>query len=165
MGSHIMDKKHFITVLSTQLVLLKELLTLLEQETIELTSINITSMETLNQRKAETTVNIEAQSAVLRQSLAEYAAAHGLSPEITLGTVITMLAGKDILQLHTELKSVAQRVQDVAALNLEIAERFAETASTSLNLLTRLINQSSLYGTSGGYQTRPTGSIMINREA
>lgn len=160
-----MDKKYFTVVLSTQLVLLKELLALLEQETIELTNINIPSMEAINQKKVEVTANIEAQSAVLRQTLAEYAAIHRLSSEITLGTVVTMLAGKDILQLHADLKKVAQRVQEVAVMNREIAERFAETASTSLNLLTKLINQSNMYGASGGYQQRPTGSVMINREA
>lgn len=160
-----MDDKHFIGVLNSQLLLLKELLNLLEQETVALTDINLGVMETLNQKKEEAAANIETQSAVLRQALSELAAERGFPADIALGNVISLLASKDVSLLHGELNAVAQRVREVAALNREIAERFAETASSSLSLLTRVINQSNMYGASGGYQQRSTGSIMINREA
>lgn len=160
-----MDEKHFIAILDSQLHLLKVLLSLLEQETAELTNINLGAMESLNQKKEETATNIEKHSALLRQAFSELAAERGLPADATLGHVVSLFANKDMSLLHGELNVVARRVQDIAALNREIAGRFAEAASTSLNLLTRVINQSSMYGASGGYQQRPTGSIMINREA
>lgn len=160
-----MEKKHFIGVLSLQLALLKELLALLGQETLELANMNLEEMALLNQRKEETAARLEVQSAALRQAISEYAADLGLPLETPLGDVVSVLAHKEIAQIHLDLNIVASRVQEVAAINREIAERFAETANISLNLLTRLIKQSSIYGASGGYQERPTGAIMINREA
>ncbi len=49
-------------------------------------------------------------------------------------------------------------------MNLEVAQRFSSTVTLSLDLMTRLVNQSNMYGT-GGYQQRQTGAVIINMEA
>ncbi len=72
---------------------------------------------------------------------------------------------KDVSRLHEELNRVAGRIRQLISINREIAERFAASVTSSLELLTRVINQSNIYGASGGYQQRPAGAVMINREA
>jgi hypothetical protein len=72
---------------------------------------------------------------------------------------------REIPRLHAELNGAAVKIRQVAAVNRDIAERFAVSVTTSLTLLTRLINQSNTYGASGGYQQAAVGSVMINKEA
>ena len=57
------------------------------------------------------------------------------------------------------------QLQQVAELNREIAEKFSSTVATTLTLITRLANQSNVYGSSGGYQQPRNGAVMINMEA
>jgi len=152
-------------ILSIQLQLLDELYSLLERETRELGDMKLDAMAEVNRLREELTERIEAHTELLRQAISGAALDLGLASDATLGAVVAKTAQKDIPHLYHKLNATARRVQDRAAMNREIAERFAATATTTLNFLTRLINQSSVYGASGGYQQRTSGAVMINKEA
>ncbi len=152
-------------ILSIQLQLLEELLSLLERETRELGDMNLDAMAEVNRMREELTERIEAHTGLLRQAISAEALDLGLASDATLGAVVAKTTQKEIPRLYRELNAVARRVQDLAAMNREIAERFAATATSTLNFLTRLINQSNVYGASGGYQQRTSGAVMINKEA
>lgn len=152
-------------VLSIQLQLFKELHSLLERETHELGDMNLAAMAEVKRMKEELTERIEAHTGPLRQAISAAAGDVGLGPGATLGDVVAKATQNDIQRLYRELNAAAQRVQECAAMNHEIAERFVATANTTLSFLTRLISQSSVYGLSGGYQQRSVRSVMINRKA
>lgn len=152
-------------ILSIQLQLLEELYRLLERETRELGDMNLDAMAEVNRLREGLTERIEAHTGLLRQELSRAAIDLGLAADATLGAVVAKTAQKEIPRLYRELNATARRVQDRAAMNREIAERFAATATTTLSFLTRLINQSNVYGASGGYQQHTSGSVMINKEA
>jgi len=160
-----MDKT-LTEILTIQLQLLEELRLLLERETRELGDMNLEAMAEVNRMKEELTGRIEAHTGPLRQAISTAARDAGLGSEATLGDVVAKAKEKDIPRLYRELNDSARQVQERAALNRDIAERFIATVSTSLNFLTRLINQASVYGASGGYQQqRPAGASIINKEA
>lgn len=162
-----MDLKKLGVQLSGQLGLLQELLVLLEQETRELGDIRLDVMAGINSRKEELSELIEAQAEQLRGAIAEAVLAEGLPVGESLGALAARLKQKgnrDIPLLHEELNRVVERIRQALVVNREIAERFSTSVSSSLGLLTRLINQSSIYGASGGYQQRTAGAVMINRE-
>lgn len=163
-----MEKKTLTTQLLVQLGLLKELLILTEQETSELSDIHLDAMAEINTRKADVAARIEAHADPLRSAIAAVAAREGLPAGSSLGEVadsLTRKGNKEVSRLYEELHQVSQRIRQVLEINREVAERFTASVSSSLELLTRLVNQSSIYGSGGGYQQRPAGSVMINREA
>jgi flagellar biosynthesis/type III secretory pathway chaperone len=154
--------------LTVQQKVLEELLDLLEQETGKLADVNIDAMVEINSRKDDVGERIQAHTALLRQIIAEVALSLGLPVDSPLGQLAEKLGqqgNKEILLQHKQLNKVAEQVRQVATMNHEIAERFTATLNQSLNYLTRIINQSSVYGASGGYQQRPSGAVMINMEA
>jgi hypothetical protein len=158
----------FIVALETQLHLLEDFLNLLSRETNELADIHLDAMAEINRQKESSVAGIEVHSALLRKEIEENAIMQGLSSKATLGelaAVYKQKGEKDVSRLHLELNSVADKIRYTISINSEIAERFAASVSSSLELLTRLIKQSNTYGASGGYQQRPTGSLLINREA
>jgi len=157
-----------ITVLEEQLHLLEEFYGLLSRETGELTAIHINVMAEINSQKESLAARMEAHSAVLRNELEKAATREGLSSKATLGElakVYKQKGQKDVARLHMELNVIADRIKQTITINSEIAERFAASVSSSLELLARVINQSSIYGACGGYQQRPASSVIINREA
>jgi flagellar biosynthesis/type III secretory pathway chaperone len=157
-----------ITTLETQLQLLEEFFNLLSRETRELADINLDAMAEINGQKESIAARIEIHSVVLRKELEEAASREKLSTKATLGELAAIYkhnGKKDVSRLHGELNRVADLIRQTISINSEIAERFAASVSSSLQLLTRVINQSNIYGSSGGYQQQPTGSVMINREA
>lgn len=160
--------KTLTEVLSVQMQLLEELLALLKRETQELADIHLDAMAEVNERKEELAKRIEAHTAPLRRAIEATVVQAGLPAGGSLGELAALLKQKgntEIPRLHRELNNQADLVRQTAAMNREIAERFAATVSTSLSLLTRVINQSTIYGASGGYQKRPSGAVLINREA
>lgn len=163
-----MNLKNLNQTLILQLQALKELHELLEQETGQLTSINIEAMAEINAQKEAASARIQEYTASLRQLIADVAAGVGLPGDCLLGELVATLAKqghKEIVQLHQQLNRMAEQVRAVAVTNHEIAERFAVTLNQSLTFITRILSQSSVYGASGGYQQRPTGAVMINMEA
>ena len=157
-----------IASLEAQLLLLEEFFNLLSRETRELSDIHLDAMAEINSQKESVTARIETHSALLRIELEEAVSREGLAPKATLGELADtckLKGKKDVSRLHEELGRVADRIRQTISINSEIAERFAASVASSLELLTRVINQSNIYGASGGYQQRPTGSVMINREA
>ena len=163
-----MELKKLMTAVTVQVALLDELLALLERETVEMGDINIEAMTITNLAKEELHKKIAEHTPVMQQVISNMAVREGLSSGTSFGVIAKHLAKKGIKELHDkqeQLIKTGNRIQRVAAMNREIAERFASTISTSLNLITRLINQSNVYGSSGGYQQRQTGAVMINREA
>ena len=163
-----MKIKMLSEALSAQQKDLEELLELLERETHDLADVKIEAMVEINGKKEEVGARIQAHSAPLRQIIGEAAISLGLPADSPLGKVAAKLGqkgNKEIPLQHEQLNKVAERVQQVAAMNQEIAERFAATLNQSLNFLTRVLSQSTVYGASGGYQQRPTGAVMINMEA
>jgi len=164
-----MELKKLIGAVADQTVLLDELLVLLEQETGELSNVKIAAMTQTNLAKEELFRKISGHSSILQQNVTALAARQGLPSETSLGAIADYFAQKGQKELHeklSRLKKTADRIKQVASMNREIADRFASTISTSLNLISRVINQSnSVYGASGGYQQRPAGAVMINKEA
>jgi flagellar biosynthesis/type III secretory pathway chaperone len=163
-----MKIKILTDTLSIQLNLLEELLALLERETPELAGISLDAMAEINGLKEELTARIDEHTAPLRQTITEVAVSLGLPSNAALGEVAALLGkqgNKEIPRLHQDLKRMAEKVRQVATLNRDIAERFVSTVSNSLNFLAHILNQSPVYGASGGYQRRQAGAVMINREA
>ena len=157
-----------MVALETQLNLLQEFLDLLSRETGELSDIHLDAMADINSRKERIADRIQTHSAVLRKEMQVAAFREGLSPKTTLGELAGMRKKKgkmDLFRLYEELNRVADRIRQTIDINREIAERFAASVTTSLDLLTRVINQSNTYGASGGYKQRPSRAVMINREA
>ena len=160
---------HSLTAtLETHLQLLEEFYNLLRRETHELSDIQLDAMAEINIQKESVAARIEAHSALLRQVMEEAASREGLSPKVTLGELAETCkqkGNKDVSRLHCELNRVVDRIRQTISINREIAERFAASVSSSLELLARVINQSSTYGASGGYRQRMADAVMINREA
>lgn len=163
-----MKIKMLSEALSVQQKVLEELLDLLERETRDLSDVNIEAMVEINSQKEEVGVRIQAHIAPLRQMIGEAAVSLGLPVDSPLGALAARLGqqgNKEIPLQHEQLNKVAEHVRQAAAMNHEIAERFAATLNQSLVFLKQIINQSNVYGASGGYQQRPTGAVMINMEA
>ena len=163
-----MDARMFTDALSIQLQLLRELLALLERETKDLSDINLEAIAEVNGLKTDVTSRIEKHTAPLREAIAGMALDEGLTANATLGEVASKLkikGNRDIPRLHHDLNEEAEKIRRTLSLNHEIAQRFVSSVNNSLNLLSRVINQSNIYGASGGYQQRPAGAVMINREA
>lgn len=163
-----MEMKKLTDDLLMQLGLLKELLELLKREAHELAEVRLDAMTEINARKEELTKLIEAHGSQMRQTIIDAVAGAGLPAESTLGELAAHLKAQgkhEISRLHGDLNLVATLIRQALDVNREIAERFAASVKNSLDLLARVINQSSIYGATGGYQQRPTGSVMINREA
>lgn len=163
-----MEFKRLLDAVNVQSGLLDQLLAALERETSEMGDININGMSVSNQVKEELIKKIAEQAPIMQQALSGLAVHHGLASTTSLKGIAEHLAkngnGELLLKQHHLAKS-ADRIQQVAALNREIADRFSSTIATSLNLITRLINQSNVYGATGGYQKHQAGAVMINREA
>lgn len=163
-----MELKKLLDAINVQSGLLDELLAVLERETSEMGDINLSGMSVSNQVKEELTNKIAGHAQIMQQAISGLAAGYGLPATTSLKSIAEHLLKKgngELLSKQQQLSMTADRIQQVAALNLEIAERFSSTVTTSLSLITRLINQSNVYGATGGYQQRQTGAVMINREA
>jgi flagellar biosynthesis/type III secretory pathway chaperone len=153
--------------LETQVLLLNELINLLQRETGELAAIHLDAMAAINGQKELLTARSEAHSTVLQKAIEEAAIREGLSSKATLGELAAKCkkrGNNEISRLHGELNRLAERARETIGINAEIAERFAASVTSSLELLTRVINQSTTYGSSGDYQQRPASAVMINRE-
>lgn len=163
-----MEIKKILDAIDVQSGLLTDLLKVLEQETAEMGDINIDGMAASNQAKEELVNRIAENAPVMKLAISEIAAGCGLPDTASLINIAEHLAQKGTVELllkQQQLAGLADRVQQVGSLNREIAEQFSATVTTTLSLITRLINQSNVYGASGGYQQRQTGAVMINREA
>lgn len=162
-----MVKDTLIDALEVQLQLLEEFFNLLNSETVELAAVHLDAMSEINVRKESMASRMDAHSTLLRKELTTAAVREGLPSKATLGELAEVYKRKgkaEIPRLHKELNRCADKVREVAAVNRDIAERFAESVATSLTLLTRLVNQSNVYGM-GGYTQQRVGAVMINREA
>ncbi|MDD2851620.1 MAG: flagellar export chaperone FlgN [Desulfuromonadaceae bacterium] len=160
--------KTLVIALELQLKLLEELHALLNREMSELSEIHVDAMLEINIKKENVATCIQTHSTVLRNEIVQAIKKEGLPPAATLGQLaerFSLKGIKDISRLHTELNKVAGQTKQMLQINSEIAEKFAASVSNSLALLTRVINQSNTYGASGGYQQRPTGAVLVNREA
>lgn len=163
-----MELKKLIEEITVHTGLLHELLQLFERETVEMGDVNIAAMNVSNQAKEELMAKISGHTEQLKGAIDALAVREGLSSTVSLGTLADHVAKKgnrSLLAKQQEIRDTAERIQQVAALNREIAERFSASATSTLGLITRLINQSNVYGASGGYQQRPASAVMINREA
>lgn len=162
-----MELRQLLEETSAQSALLKELLQVFEQETVEMAAVNISAMNISNKAKEELIARIDSNSRALERTISEFALREGLDKSSTLKAVAEHAAKRgnsQLLAIQQQLGLTADQIKQVATLNHEIAERFTESVTSSLNLITRLINQSNVYGSSGSYQPRATGAVMINRE-
>ncbi len=160
--------KNLVAALEQQLNLMKELHDLLKKETDQLADVKVDAMAETNARKEDLSSRMFAHTAVLRTALHDCALAEGLSAGASLGELVVIASRKgnrDLPRLHSELNELAVQVRDLLALNRDIAEKFASSVSSSLEFISRIVNQTSTYGASGSYQQRPAGSVLINREA
>ncbi len=163
-----MELNDLIAAAKTQAALHDELLALLERESAELSTVNIPAMTQTNQATEELLGKIAEQTPRMQQAIAAMAAREGLAPASSFGVVAEELAKRGFaepLRLRLRLKHTADKISQVATMNHRIAERFSSTIETSLKLVSRIINQSNVYGATGGYQKSTTGAVMINREA
>lgn len=160
--------KNLIAALGQQLTELKELHGVLKRETNELSDVHIGAMAEINAQKEEISSRMYAHAAVLRAAIQEVAHREGLSSNTTLGEIASRCSQKgnpQVAGLHTELNGLADQVKELLALNRAIAEKFALSVGSSLDFISRIVNQTSTYGASGGYQQRSAGAVLINREA
>lgn len=163
-----MELQKLIESIDVQAKLLSELLQVLDRETIEMGNVNIPAMAISSRSKEELAAKISEHSPQLQKEIAAFATQEGLPETTLLSTLAEQVAkrgNKELLIKQKQISETAISVQVVATLNREIAEHFASSAAATLNLITRLINQSNVYGASGAYQQRQTGAVMINREA
>lgn len=163
-----MELKNLMEAVYTESRLLDELLALLERETVELGRIDIAAMADSNQAKEKLIGAIGEHAATLKKAVSDCAIMERLDSGTTLRELAEHLSKKgkgELLTSQLKLAETADKIRKTAGLNQEIADRFSEMAATSLAMVTRLINQSNVYGASGGYQQRSTGAVMINREA
>ena len=163
-----MKTKKLADILATQLKLLEELLSNLERETPELAEINLTSLSEINSLKEGVAMRIDEHTTPLRQTISDVAVSLALPSTAPLGAVAEVLGkqgNKEIPRLHQDLNRLTERVRQVASLNRDVAERFLLSVNNSLNFLTHMLNQSTVYGASGGYLKQQSGAFMINREA
>ena len=160
--------KNLNAALEQQLKLLTELHGLLKRETDELSEIHVDAMAEINIQKEDLTERIAAHAAVFRAAIQEFTSSEGLSSAATLGELAARCSQKgnrDIARLHAELNTTASQIKELLGLNHDIATRFAASVGNSLDFIARIINQNSTYGASGSYQQRPSGAVLINREA
>src|SRR3974390_2622122 len=128
-----METKSLEETLSSQIRMFEELHSLLEQETGELATMNLEAMAEINRHKGELSERIETYSILLRQKISAIASELGLASDVTLGVVAAAIGKKgDIPRLRQKLSELAQRVQETAALNGAISERFVRTAELAL---------------------------------
>jgi len=162
-----MESGTLYEILAAQTAQLDQLSELLNRETSELSHIQVDAMLETNAEKEDLVREISRLSLALQQEISAAAVRAGLPSDAPLGAVTRYLAQSGHNELREKQKAMeesANRVKRAANLNLEIAERFASMTSDSLDLITRLVNQSNTYGASGGFQARPTGAVMINKE-
>ena len=160
--------KSLMSALEDQQKLLEELRSLLQQETGELSEVHLDAMARINLRKEEISSRIEAHGATLRSAIQDVASREGLSSRAALGELAARLGQKgsrEVARFHAELNATADQIKELLNLNRDIAVRFAASVGNTLDFLTRIINQTSTYGASGSYQQRPSGAMLINREA
>jgi flagellar biosynthesis/type III secretory pathway chaperone len=160
--------KSLITALDQQLTLMKELHGLLKRETNELSDVNVAAMAEINAAKEDVSLRMQAHGIVLRAAIQAVASSEGLSANATLGDLVAVAnksGNRDIARSHSQLNELAGQIKELLSLNREIAEKFASSVGSSLEFISRIINQTSTYGASGSYQQRPAGSVLINREA
>ncbi len=163
-----MELKKLMEALAIEAGLLDDLLALLERESAELGNIDIIAMAASNQDKEMLITKIAEHSTQMQQAVSACAVSERLAASTSLGALAEHLSKKghrELLSKRQQMSKTADKIKQAAALNQEIAERFAAMVTTSLGLITRLINQSNVYGASGGYQQRPASAVMINREA
>ena len=160
--------KKLTDALGQQLDLLKELHGMLKRETGELSSIHMEAMAEINTAKEDISTRIYAHSAVVRVAIQEAAYREGLSQNASLGELAAgchIKGNSEVAGLHSQLNSLAGQIKEQLDLNREIAEKFALSVGSSLDFISRIVNQTNTYGASGGYQQRPAGAVLINREA
>lgn len=160
--------KNLIVALEQQLRLLEELHSLLKRETNELSDIHLEAMAEINVKKEDLSSRSAAHAEKLRAAIQEAASQEGLSSKASLGELAAGFSKKgnrEIASLHAELNATGDQIKGLLALNQEIAERFAASVGSSLDFISRIINQTSTYGASGSYQQRSAGAVLINREA
>jgi len=157
--------KKLAEAISTESSLMEKLKNLLEREMHALSGIKIESLDSINSEKEALLAEMLIAAASLRSSVDELAGKHALPASSAFDDIVKASGVPELSRLREILNAITEKTRNQAELNREIAERFAETASSTLNILTGLINQTNLYGANGGYQQRQTGSIMINREA
>jgi flagellar biosynthesis/type III secretory pathway chaperone len=163
-----MDYNVLTEAISEQTSLLTELLQVLESETADMGNLDMVAMNVSNQTKEALIAKISSHSQMLQLLITQTARREALPESATLEVIATHVAktgNRKLVELQKRLRSSAEQVQQIAALNKGIAERFVTTAADSLTLISRMLNQSSVYGASGGYQTRHAGAVIINREA
>ena len=163
-----MEIKRLAEALAIQSKYFKQLAICLERETGELSNVNLDAMAERNKEKEEIAARIESHTEPLKKALMDVLQREGLDHDLTLGDLAAILKKKgnlEIPRLYSELKQLADRNRQLLVINKEIAEKFAESVGSTIEILTKVVNQSNFYGSSGGYQQRPTGSVLINREA
>jgi flagellar biosynthesis/type III secretory pathway chaperone len=163
-----MELKKLIAEISLQAALLDELLQVLERETVEMGDVNISAMDLSNRTKEELFAKIAGQTPILQQAISAHAVCEGLPVSASLGELAKCIAkrgDRELLTKQQQIHRTAERIRQVSALNVEIAERFSSSVTSTLGLISRLINQSNIYGSSGGFLRQPAGAVIINREA
>lgn len=163
-----MEMKKLMEVIAVESGLLNELLQVLKRETAEMTDVDVAAMNLSNLAKDELIARINSHASLFQKALNRVAAVEGIASPVTLGTLVDHLVKRgnsDLLTHHQQMCATVEEIRQIAVLNRDIAERFAASVTSSLTLITRLINQSNVYGASGSYQQRPASAVMINREA
>lgn len=158
-----------IRYLAMQQASLQELHSLLKEEQRAITAVDTERMNEINILKE--TVHQRQRSVMLegQQVVAALAKKLALPKNVTIGQIIERLDPRQQAELHLLQNGVAElaaRVMEVATDNKKMLERFLSTVNESLGFILRVLNSSSIYGSSGSYlQHNRTAAMMVNREA
>lgn len=156
------------TKLETQLVVYTNLQQLLLDEQEAISNLDTSKMDQLNKGKEELVVQQKQSTEILRGLLAKLASQLALPVGSNLGTIVTAApkeAQPSLQYLKTEIGRISTELKKLADQNRAILERFLGTVNESLGFLTRTLNSSNMYGSSGTYRTERTGAMIVNREA
>jgi flagellar biosynthesis/type III secretory pathway chaperone len=156
------------TKLEAQLVVYKSLQQLLLDEQEAIGNLDTTRMDQLNKGKEDLVVQQRQSTEILRSLLAKLTKQLALPAGSNLGAIVTSApkeAQPALQYLKTEISRISTELKNLADQNRAVLERFLGTVNESLGFLTRTLNSSNMYGSSGTYRTERTGAMIVNREA
>ena len=154
-------------IIYVQFKLMKELLSVLEQEKTALLDIDLEALAEINELKKSAIVNINTHTNPLRETVEAVATDSGLPSNTPFVEVVVQLGKQGIMEiprLYQDLKGLATQVREAAALNQEIAEQSVSMIKSALLLLAHIVDQSTTYNFSGGYYQWQVDAIMINKK-
>ncbi len=158
-----------IRYMAMQQASLQELHSLMKDEELAIIALDIEKMQELNILKESAHQRHRSILMEGQQLISSIAKQTGLKQDVRLSQVIEKMEPglqAELSMLQNGLIEIAGRVKELAKNNRQMLERFLGTVNESLAFILRVLNSSSMYGSSGVYlQQQRTAAMMVNREA